>query len=142
MFSIDEIDRKIINRLKIDGRASVTTLAGLLGLTRGTVQSRLTRMIESRAIKRFTVDLNAPETDELVRAVMMIEVRGNTANAVQKTMQRMPEVTSLHRTCGVWDLVVELETTSLFEFDGVLARIRELPGVSNSETCPLLRRIG
>ena len=142
MFSIDEIDRKIINRLKIDGRASVTTLAGLLGLARGTVQSRLTRMIESRAIKRFTVDLNAPETDELVRAVMMIEVRGNTANAVQKTMQRMPEVTSLHRTCGVWDLVVELETTSLFEFDGVLARIRELPGVSNSETCPLLRRIG
>ena len=77
----------------------------------------------------------------LVRAVMMIEVRGNTANSVQKALQRLPEVTSLHRTCGVWDLVIELETTSLYEFDGILSRIRELPGVSNSETCPLLRRI-
>ena len=81
------------------------------------------------------------ETHELVRAVMMIEVRGNTASAVQKALQRLPEVTSLHRTCGVWDLVIELETTSLYEFDSILSRIRELPGVSNSETCPLLRPI-
>lgn len=142
MFKIDEIDRKILTRLKIDGRSSVTTLAGILGLARGTVQSHLTRLIDSRTIKRFTIELNEIDVEEMVRAVMMIEVRGNTANSVQKALQRMPEVTSLHRTCGVWDLVIELETTSLYNFDGVLARIRELPGVSNSETCPLLRRIG
>ena len=142
MFKIDEIDRKILTRLKIDGRSSVTTLAGILGLARGTVQSHLTRLIDSRTIKRFTIELNEIDVEEMVRAIMMIEVRGNTANSVQKALQRMPEVTSLHRTCGVWDLVIELETTSLYNFDGVLARIRELPGVSNSETCPLLRRIG
>jgi DNA-binding Lrp family transcriptional regulator len=142
MFKIDEIDRKILTRLKIDGRSSVTTLAGILGLARVTVQSHLTRLIDSRTIKRFTIELNEIDVEEMVRAVMMIEVRGNTANSVQKALQRMPEVTSLHRTCGVWDLVIELETTSLYNFDGVLARIRELPGVSNSETCPLLRRIG
>ena len=142
MMSIDEVDRKLLARLKIDGRASVTTLSGVLGLARGTVQSRLTRLIEARVIKRFTVELNAPEAHDLVCAVMMIEVRGNTANSVQKALQRMPEITSLHRTCGVWDLVVEIETTNLVEFDGILARIRELPGVSNSETCRLLRQIG
>ena len=142
MISIDEVDRKLLARLKIDGRASVTTLSGVLGLARGTVQSRLTRLIEARVIKRFTVELNAPEAHDLVCAVMMIEVRGNTANSVQKALQRMPEITSLHRTCGVWDLVVEIETTNLVEFDGILARIRELQGVSNSETCPLLRQIG
>ena len=141
MINIDDIDRKIIARLQIDGRASVTTLAGVLGLARGTVQARLARLIDSRIIKRFPIDLGGLETHELVRAVMMIEVRGNTANSVQKALQRLPEVTSLHRTCGVWDLVIELETTSLYEFDGILSRIRELPGVSNSETCPLLRRI-
>jgi DNA-binding Lrp family transcriptional regulator len=141
MFNIDETDRKILNHLKVDGRASITTLAGELGLARGTVQSHLTQLIENRAIKRFTIELNSIETDELVRAVMMIEVRGNTANSVQKALQRMPEINSLHRTCGVWDIVIQLETTSLYNFDGVLARIRELPGVANSETCPLLRRI-
>lgn len=141
MTRLDDIDRKIIARLQIDGRATVTTLAGVLELARGTVQTRLTRLIDSRTIKRFTIDLNTLEANELVRAVMMIEVRGNTANAVQKALKRMPEVSALHRTCGVWDLVVELETTSLYEFDSVLSRIRELPGVSNSETCPFLRRV-
>ena len=141
MTRLDDIDRKIIARLQIDGRATVTTLAGVLELARGTVQTRLTRLIDSRTIKRFTIDLNTLEANELVRAVMMIEMRGNTANAVQKALKRMPEVSALHRTCGVWDLVVELETTSLYEFDSVLSRIRELPGVSNSETCPLLRRV-
>jgi DNA-binding Lrp family transcriptional regulator len=141
MFNIDEIDRKILSRLKVDGRASITTLAGALGLARGTVKSHLTQLIESRTIKRFTVELNSTETDEMVKAVMMIEVRGNTANSVQKALQRMPEINSLHRTCGVWDIVIQLETTSLYNFDGILARIRELPGVANSETCPLLRRI-
>ena len=141
MTRLDDIDRKIIARLQIDGRATVTTLAGVLELARGTVQTRLTRLIDSRTIKRFTIDLNTLEANELVRAVMMIEVRGNTANAVQKALKRMPEVSALHRTCGVWDLVVELETNSLYEFDSVLSRIRELPGVSNSETCPFLRRV-
>jgi len=141
MTKLDDIDRKIIARLQIDGRATVTTLAGVLELARGTVQTRLTRLIDSRTIKRFTIDLNTLEANELVRAMMMIEVRGNTANAVQKALKRMPEVSALHRTCGVWDLVIELETTSLYEFDSVLSRIRELPGVSNSETCPLLRRV-
>jgi len=141
MFKIDDIDRQIIARLQVDGRATVTTLAAVLGLARGTVQARLSRLISSRTIKRFTIDLNTLETNELVRAVMMIEVRGNTAESVQKALQRMPEISALHRTCGVWDLVVELETTSLYEFDSVLSRIRELTGVSNSETCPLLRRV-
>ena len=104
--------------------------------------NRSTRLTRTRVIKRFTVEFNAPETNDLLRAMMMIEVRGNTANLVQKALQRMSEITLLHRTCGVWDLVVGIETTNLVDFDGILARIRELPGVSNSKTCPLLRQIG
>lgn len=141
MSDLDEIDRRLVSRLKIDGRASVTTLASVLGVARGTVQSRLNRLIETRKIKRFTVEMNTQDAEDMVQAVMMIEVRGNTAASVQKALQRLPEVTGLHRTCGVWDLVIRLETTSLLEFDSVLNRIRELPGVSNSETCPLLRQV-
>lgn len=141
MNDVDETDRKILAHLRIDGRASVTTLAGALGLARGTVQTRLAALVANRTIKRFTIDLGSLENTDMVYAIMMIEVRGNTAASVQKALLRMPEVSSLHRTCGVWDLVVNLETTSLLEFDTVLNRIRELPGVSNSETCPLLRRV-
>lgn len=141
MIDLDDVDRRLISRLKIDGRASVTTLANVLGLARGTVQSRLRKLIETRTIKRFTVELNAIDTEDMVHANMMVKVKGNTADSVQKTLQRMDAVTSLYRTCGVWDLVLRLETTSLPEFDRALHQIREISGVSNSETCPLLRQI-
>ena len=94
MTRLDDIDRKIIARLQIDGRATVTTLAGVLELARGTVQTRLTRLIDSRTIKRFTIDLNTLEANELVRAVMMIEVRGNTAT-VSYTHLTLPTIYSV-----------------------------------------------
>ena len=73
--------------------------------------------------------------------MMMIEVRGNAAASVEKALKRMSEVVRLHRTCGVWDMVIQLETSTLSDFDAVLNRIREIPGVSNSATCPLLREV-
>ena len=136
MIELDDIDRKLIDALTLDARASVTTLAGQLKLARGTVQNRLSRLTETRAIKRFTV-----ETRERVHAMMMIEVRGNAAASVEKALKRMSEVVRLHRTCGVWDMVIQLETSTLSDFDAVLNRIREIPGVSNSATCPLLREV-
>lgn len=138
---LDDVDRRLIAQLKLDGRASVTTLAGRLGIARGTVQTRLAKLTETKVIKRFTVEMNSLEAEDLVRAMMMVEVRGNTMTTVQKALQRMPEVTGLYRTCGVWDLVVELETRNLADFDEILNKIRELHGVKSSETCPLLRKV-
>jgi DNA-binding Lrp family transcriptional regulator len=141
MIDLDEIDRKLIDALTLDARASVTTLSGQLRLARGTIQTRLARLIESRAIKRFTVELGDVEQRERVQAIMMIEVRGNAAASIEKTLKRFPEVVRLHRTCGVWDMVIKLETGNLSEFDGILNRIREIPGVANSATRPLLREV-
>ena len=141
MIELDEIDRKLIDALTLDARASVTTLAGQLKLARGTVQTRLARLIESRAVKRFTVELGEIEARERVNAIMMIEVRGNAAASIEKALKRLPEVVRLHRTCGVWDMVIQLETATLSDFDSVLNRIREIPGVANSATCPLLREV-
>lgn len=139
MIELDEIDRKLIDALILNARASVTTLSGQLKLARGTIQNRLTRLTESGAIKRFTVELGEVERRERVQAIVMIEVRGNTAASIRKALKRMPEVIRLHSTCGVWDFVIHLETANLSEFDSALNRIREVPGVTNSATCPLLR---
>ena len=138
---IDAIDQRLIDALTLDARASVTTLAGQLKLARGTVQTRLARLLETRAIKRFTLELGELEIRERVQAIMMIEVRGNAAASIEKALKRLPEVVRLRRTCGVWDMVIQLETATLSDFDGVLNRIREIPGVANSATCPLLREV-
>ncbi|MEM9432975.1 MAG: Lrp/AsnC family transcriptional regulator [Pseudomonadota bacterium] len=137
---MDETDRALIGALRLDGRASVTTLAAELGLARATVKSRLAKLHENGTIRRFTIELDTRVGDELIQAVMMVEVQGNLTRSVIARLRRMPEVVSLHTTNGAWDLVARLETGTLAEFDRALRDVREINGVSNSETCLLLDR--
>jgi DNA-binding Lrp family transcriptional regulator len=137
---LDQTDRDLIAALTADGRASVTTLAGRLGLARATVKSRLERLQSSGVIRRFTVELSAEAAPDLVRAVMLIELQGPLARKVTEALRRMPAITDLHSTNGAWDLVAQIEAASLPAFDRVLREVREIKGVLNSETCLLLDR--
>ncbi len=47
---LDDLDRRLLALLRSDGRAPVSKLADILGVTRGTVQARIDRMLEQGAI--------------------------------------------------------------------------------------------
>jgi DNA-binding Lrp family transcriptional regulator len=47
-------------------------------------------------------------------------------------------VRALHSTNGRWDLVAELETETLADFDRLLSSIRLVDGIAASETSILL----
>jgi DNA-binding Lrp family transcriptional regulator len=137
----DEIDLKLISELRRDGRAAISTLAGRIGVARGTVQARLDRLISDGTIRRFTIDTRGSEDVNAIRAIMSIEIQGSAARAATRALRGMPEVTALHTTNGSWDLIAELRTDNLPAFDRVLRDIRSIPGVLNSETSILLDTI-
>ncbi|MGH1331396.1 MAG: Lrp/AsnC family transcriptional regulator [Paracoccaceae bacterium] len=141
MAKIDRIDREILALLKHDGRASVTTLAATLGLSRVTVQNRMKALQDSGVILRYTVELSDLGSDELIHAVTMIEILGARAETVQRALRRTPEITSLYTTNGKWGLVAHSESRSLASFDLLLNRIGRIQGVLNAETCLLLTRL-
>ena len=138
MDTLSVIDRRLLAQLKLDARASITTLAGRLDVSRATVQSHMERLVATGVIRKFTVELDPMKTLDTIRAVMLVELQGNLARNVARIMRNMPEVITLHTTNGAWDLVAQIETTSLPEFDRVLRKVREISGVLNSETCLLL----
>ena len=72
---------------------------------------------------------------------MMIEVVGKSTTQVIRKLRGLPEVYSLHTTNGSWDLVANIRTSTLSEFDRVLREVRMIEGVSNSETSLLLSSV-
>jgi DNA-binding Lrp family transcriptional regulator len=142
MLDISTTERRLLSALKQDGRASITALAGSLGVSRATVQTKLERLIRSGIITRFTIETDLSAEVEFIRAVMLIEVEGPRTKSVTVSLKRLIEITSLHTTNGAWDLVANIEAASLSEFDRVLREVREIAGVLNSETCLLLNRAG
>ncbi len=138
---MDTIDRQLLAILRMDGRASVSKLAETLKISRGTVQNRIERLTSEGVIAGFTVRVAAAEDPHSVRAVTLIEITGQKSNAVIKALRGIPEIRALHTTNGAWDLVAEIQTENLSEFDRVLRHVRALDGVSKSETSLLLKTI-
>jgi DNA-binding Lrp family transcriptional regulator len=141
MSELDDLDRRLIALLRADGRAPVTNLARQLGVTRATVNSRIDRLMESAHILGFTVRMKDSYGDDAVRAMTLIEVEGRTTNEVIKQLRGMPELQALHTTNGGWDLVAEIQTETLRDFDRVLGQIRSVDGVINSESSLLLNSV-
>ncbi len=135
---MDDIDRQLIGLLRNDARASVASLAKLLGVARGTVQNRMARLAASGTIVGYTVRLKPDIGVERIRAFMTVAVEGNQVDTVIKALRGEPAVAALHSTNGRWDIVAELRADSLEEFDRVLARVRLVEGISQTETSLLL----
>ena len=137
---MDTIDRRLLAILRTVGRASISKLAELLKISRGTVQNRIDRLTAEGIIAGFTVRI-AAEDPHAVRAVMLIEITGQKTVSAIKMLRGIPEIRALHTTNGAWDLIAEIQTENLAEFDRVLRHIRAMDGVSKSETSLLLTTI-
>ncbi len=113
-------------------------MAKSLGVARGTVQNRLARLEADGVIAGYTVRLRLHDEDQGVRALMTVAVEGNRTDEVLRALKGDPAVCALHTTNGRWDIVAELRTESLEAVDRVLGRIRQIDGISNTETSLLL----
>ena len=135
---MDDTDRKLIGLLRNDARTSIASLAKALGVSRGTVQNRMVRLGADGTIVGYTVRLKPDIEEQRIRAFMTVAVEGNQLDAVIRALRGEPAVTALHSTNGRWDIVAELRADSLESFDRVLARIRLIEGISQTETSLLL----
>ncbi len=141
MRDLDDLDRRMIAELRVDGRASATSLSNRLGVSRATINSRLDRLTREGIVQGFTVRIRDDHDDGELRAVALVEVQGRSTAEVIEQLRGFPEIHALHTTNGGWDLVAELRMSSLPDFDRVLGRIRSIDGVINSETSLLLSSV-
>ncbi|WP_417454803.1 Lrp/AsnC family transcriptional regulator [Kiloniella sp.] len=141
MYKFDSLDQELITILKKDGRAPLSKLADILQVSRGTVQNRLDRLLNSGALLGFTVRVREESEPNLIKAIMSIEVMGKSTTQVIQKLRGMPELVKLHTTNGKWDLVAEIQVTSLQEFDVTLRKVRSIDGILNSETSLLLSSV-
>jgi len=135
---MDDLDRRLIAELRLNGRASFSELAKTLGVSRGTVQNRLDRLVASGVILGFTLRLKSAAASERIRAIMMVEVSGKNTRRIAQSLRGLPQVQALYSTNGPFDLIAEIEVADLAEFDRVLSEVRMIDGVARSETSLLL----
>jgi DNA-binding Lrp family transcriptional regulator len=131
---MDAVDQQLISLMRIDARTSVATLAQKLGVSRGTVTNRITKLEDAGIIVGYTVRLRPDSKPNEISAWMSIVVEGNQTRQVIASLLGEPGVATLHDTNGRWDLLAELRAQNLSDLSKVLERIRLIKGISNTES--------
>lgn len=135
---MDSHDIAIVAELRRNARVSLSDLASTIGLSRVTVRTRMAKLQSEGVIIGFTVVLAEDFQDSPIRGLMMLGIEGRGTDRISRVIGGFTAVQAIHSTNGKWDLIVELGTETLMKLDEVLARIRQLEGVSSSETSLLL----
>ena len=135
---MDKLDRKILQVLQANARASLHEIGQAVGLSHSPCWNRIKKMEDSGVIEGYTVRLKPQVEAHRIRALMSIAVEGNGGKEVLKALRGHPNVSAIYTTNGRWDIVAELQAESLEAFDQVLSAIRLFKGIANTETSILL----
>jgi len=135
----DELDRKIIKMLQLNGRLSNTEVARALEITETTVRKRIASLLDDRMMTIVAVP--TPEAAGMnLSAIMGVSVDLKSIHRVADTIRTYPQVRYVGLAAGRYDLVVEAFFTNqedLLEF--VTDRLGALPGITNLETSIILK---
>ncbi|WP_299351037.1 Lrp/AsnC family transcriptional regulator [uncultured Shimia sp.] len=131
---MDDLDHRLLQLLTKDARTSVTDLSVDLGVSRGTVQNRIDKLLHTRVIQRFTVELGSSEDDHQVSALTMIRLKADDGKVTIAALKRIEEIFEIHTLSGNFDMVVEVRSASLKRLEKTLDRIRSLPDVAETQS--------
>ena len=103
MTSIDAVDAGILEQLTVNPRIGLVEVARRLGVARGTVQARLSKL-EARGA------LTAPGVDPAqigypVLAFVFLEITQGRLEEAIRVLEGVPEVIEAHGTSGPQDLI-------------------------------------
>lgn len=137
--TLDDIDKRIIAELQVDGRMPFSTLAPLVGLSDAATRQRVNRLIERRVISIVAL------TDALAlgfgfQAMVGVDVAGDPTE-VTAALEPVPEVTYIVITAGRYNLLIELVCVDAEHLLRLTTMISQLPGVTGTETMTFLRMV-
>ncbi|TLY14418.1 MAG: Lrp/AsnC family transcriptional regulator [Thaumarchaeota archaeon] len=136
---LDKADQLILRVLRDDARISNTDLAKKLDLSEATVRRRIAGLVESGAIRRFTVEVDDPEQTS---AIMWVSVNPSIPTGqVSGKIKDVSGVETVYETAGQFDVAVIIKGANIVEVNKSVEGIRRLAGVISTNTMMVLRTI-
>lgn len=127
-FELDDIDWKILNELRINGRASYGAIAQSIGLSETATRQRVHRLTKE-SVCQITVTIDARRVGLNAIASIGLRIDGETGPYLKKLAQ-IPEVSFLASTLGSFDIMAELYCRDLDELTSVIEKIRKIKGIN------------
>ncbi|MGY5142499.1 MAG: HTH-type transcriptional regulator LysM [Nitrosopumilus sp.] len=135
----DNIDEKIIGFLKDDSRESFVDIGKKLKLSESAVRRRVKNLIESGTIKKFTLELGE---ENATSAIVLVSVDSATdTSKVSTKLSKLDGVKTVYEITGQYDITTIISASSITEINSTIDALRKIPGVVDTNTVIILRKV-
>jgi Lrp/AsnC family transcriptional regulator for asnA, asnC and gidA len=131
---LDEIDLKIIEALRKDGRVAFTQIAEQLSVSPGMIRQRYTRLVEQGFLKIVAIT-NPVRMGFRTMAMIGIRAEGSKLLQVAEKVSRLDEVIYMIISSGRFDIFAEVvcrDHEDLLRF--ITEKLSTIDGVRESES--------
>lgn len=136
MILLDDIDRKIISQLQLDGRTSLEKLAKIVGYTSMGVKKRVKKLLERKVIKVSALINIKPL--KLYATIVLLEVE--SAEAIRKLLKHFencPRVVQIFTLLGGYNLIAILVAEDWDTLESISMSLRSGEGIRRFEFYPV-----
>lgn len=133
---IDNLDKKIIDLLKKDSRCPFVEIANQLGVSEGTVRSRVHKMTEEGVIRGFTIKTSSRN----VKALVEISIAVNTdTQEIARELAGYDGVTEVFEVTGDQDIIAIVDVESSQHLNDIIERVRTHDNILSTRTRLILK---
>jgi Lrp/AsnC family leucine-responsive transcriptional regulator len=136
---MDAVDRRLVDALRAEGRASYAELARMVGLSSSAVHERVGKLESAGIIQGYRAVVDPRQLDLGVTALIGIQPGENGRDEViAAALERMPEVESCYSVAGEEAFIVLVRVASVDDLHLCLGRLRGIDGVARTRTTVVL----
>ncbi len=141
-YTPDEVDQKIIEALRVDGRTANATIAASLDLTEGTIRARI-KNLQSKGVLKITGLVNPNSIVDHQIAIIGINIKeSNLLKEKAKEISELNEVLSVSIAAGRYDIFAEINIPSNHGLIDFLSKsLPKVSGIESTESFMMLESI-
>lgn len=143
-FSIDEIDRQILDNLQRDGRMTNVDLAAKVGLTAPPCLRRVRALEDADIIQGYNARLDQGALGYGITIFAMVSLKSQAEadlQAFEQHVAALPEVRECHMLNGEIDFLLKIVAKDLQSFQNFLtSKLTPAPNVTHVKTSLTIRR--
>ncbi len=141
MTTFDRLDAEIIGRLEHNARIGIAQLASDLGVSRNTIQARMTRLEESGALRGVRPDLDLAAVGLPVQAYIKLEIDQRRLSEIIENLDAVPEILEARTQAGREDIVALVASTSVSDLQRIAIDLVNIAGVRHTDTTLIINTV-
>jgi DNA-binding Lrp family transcriptional regulator len=132
--TIDDLDARLIATLRDEPRIGLVEVARRLGVARGTVQARLSKLEARGIITGYGPEVDPAAMGYGIQAFVLLELAQGRLDEAAAVLREVPEVIEADAISGPQDLLCRLVARDTEHLQEVVNRLLATPAIRRSES--------